>query len=80
MLTELEIYRALTEIFRDVFMRDDITLSAARTAKERVGWVPFKQIEIIIAVESRYHIKFNTRELDSLLSVGDLVRVIANKA
>jgi acyl carrier protein len=79
-MPEAEIYAALEDIFRDVFMRDDITLSAAMTAKDLEGWDSFKQIEIIIAVESRYHIKFNTRELDSLLSVGDLVRVIANKA
>jgi len=66
-------------IFHDVFMRDDIKLTPTMTAKDVEGWDSFKQIEIILAVEGRYHIKFNTRELDSLLSVGDLVRVIASK-
>jgi acyl carrier protein len=44
------------------------------------GWDSFKQIEIIMSAEERWKIKFTTRELDSLLSVGDLVRVIATKA
>lgn len=77
---EGEIYPALEEIFRDVFVRDDIRLSADMTAKDLAGWDSFKQVEIIIAVENRYQMKFNTRELDNLLSVGDLVRVIASKA
>ena len=33
MPTEAEIYGALTEIFREVFMRDDLALRAELTAK-----------------------------------------------
>ena len=79
MPAEAEIYAALEGIFRDVFLRDDLRLSPGMTAKDVAGWDSFKQIEIILAVEAEYHIKFNTRELDSLQSVGDLVRVIADK-
>jgi acyl carrier protein len=32
-----------------------------------------------LAVEEKYRIMFNTRELDSLQNVGDLVRVITSK-
>ncbi len=49
MTTEAEIYRDLSEIFADVFMRDDIVLSAPLTAKDVKGWDSFKQIEIIMA-------------------------------
>lgn len=80
MATEAEIYSALTEIFHDVFMRDDLQLSPTLTAKQVQGWDSFKQIEIIMASEERWNIKFSTRELDSLHSVGDLVRLIGTKA
>ena len=76
---ETEIYAALTEIFRDVFLRDDLQLQPDLTAKDVPGWDSFKQIDIILAVEEKYGIKFNTRELDSLQNVGDLARVIAAK-
>jgi acyl carrier protein len=79
-MTEAEIYAALSEIFADVFMRDDIVLSAALTAKDVQGWDSFKQIEIIIATEQRFAIKASTRELDRLQSVGDLVQLIHSKA
>ncbi len=79
MATEAEIDRALTEIFRDLFMREDIVLSPDLTAKQLPGWDSFKQIEIIMASEERWGIKFTIRELDSLRCVGDLARMVASK-
>jgi acyl carrier protein len=76
MPTQDEIYGALTEIFRDVFMRDDLELQPGLTAKDVPGWDSFKQIEIIMATEERFGIRMTTRDLDSLQSVGDLVRVV----
>jgi acyl carrier protein len=76
---ESAIYAALTEIFNDVFMRDDMALTPALSAKDVQGWDSFKQIEIIISVEERFGIKLNTREIDGLKNVGDLAAVIASK-
>ena len=80
MPTEAEIYSGLTEIFHDVFMRDDMVLKPELSAKDVQGWDSFKQIEIIMATEEKYGIKFTTRELDSLQNVGDLLRVVTAKA
>ena len=79
MATEAEIYPALTELFQDIFMRDDIRLSSDLTAKDVEGWDSFKQIEIIIACEEKWGIRFNTRELDTLRSVGDLTALLQTK-
>lgn len=78
-MTETEIYAAMTEIFHDVFMRDDMVLTAGLTARDVAGWDSFKQIEIVMASEERFGVKFHTRELDRLHNVGDLVAVIAAK-
>jgi len=78
-MTEPQIYEALTTIFHDVFLRDDMVLSAGLSAREVPDWDSFKQIEIIIAVESHFGIKFQTREMDALANVGDLVRLITDK-
>ena len=80
MPSEAEIYSGLTEIFHDVFMRDDLVLKPELSAKDVQGWDSFKQIEIIMATEEKYGIKFTTRELDSLQSVADLVRVVTVKS
>src|SRR5258708_2393957 len=79
MANDTEIYGDLAEIFHDVFMRDDIKLSPGLTAKGVQGWDSFKQIEIIMACEEKWGIKFNTRELDALRSVGDLATMVGKK-
>ena len=49
MATEAEIYPALTTIFHDIFLREDLTLTPELSAKDVPGWDSFKQIEIIMA-------------------------------
>lgn len=76
-MTDSDIYEQLTEIFHDLFLRDDITLTPETTAEDVEGWDSFKMIEIVMAVESRFGIKVKSKELDQLQSVGDLARLIA---
>lgn len=78
-MEEAEVYLQLTQIFRDVFMRDDLELRPTLTAKDVPGWDSFKQIEIILGVEQKYKIKFHTRDLDGLRNVGDLARTVLVK-
>jgi acyl carrier protein len=80
MSDETQIYADLTEIFKEVFGSDEMTLTPTLSAKDVAGWDSFKQIEIIVSVEEKFGIKLNTREIDSLKNVGDLVGVIARKA
>ncbi len=78
-MTEIEIYSALTEIFHEVFRNDDMVLSPMLSAGDVAGWDSMKQIELIVATEERFHIKFRTRELDQLKTVGDLVTLVGNR-
>jgi acyl carrier protein len=71
-----EIYSALREIFADVFGRDDIVLNANTSAKDVADWDSFRQIEIVVAVQERFGVKFRTRDLDELRNVGDLARFV----
>jgi len=79
MTDQAKIYADLTEIFNDVFMRDDMSLTPELSASDVAGWDSFKQIEIMVSVEERFGIKLNTREIDGLRNVGDLAQVIAKK-
>ena len=79
-MSEAEIYAALTEIFRDVFLDDDMQLTPALSARDVDGWDSFKQTEIILATETRFGIRLKTQEIDNLSCVGDLAGVIAGHA
>ncbi len=79
MIEQAKIYEGLTEIFNDVFMKDDMKLTPELSAKDVAGWDSFKQIEIMVSIEERFNIKLNTREIDALKNVGDLADIIAKK-
>ena len=78
-MTETEILAALTDVLREAFGDDTLTVTPETTAKDVPGWDSFKQIEIIMATEERWGMRFTTRDLDGLRCVGDLIAVVAAK-
>ncbi len=78
-MTTEAIYAQLTEIFRDLFDDDSIVLTSQTTAADIPGWDSFNHINLIVACESKFKVKFNTAEIESLHNVGHLVDVIAAK-
>lgn len=78
-MTEQQIYDELTDIFRDVFADDDIVARPELSAKDVPGWDSFNHINVIVASELRFGVKFKASEIDSLRNVGDFARLIASK-
>ena len=76
---QADLYRELTAVVREVLDDDGVVLTPELTAKDVPGWDSFKQIEIILALEDRHGVKFSSRELDGLHSVGDLARTLLAK-
>ena len=77
MIDDATVYRELAPIFSDVFMRDDIALGPDLSARDVEDWDSFKQIEIIIAVEQRFSVKFTSKEVDTMRTLGDLAAIVA---
>jgi acyl carrier protein len=75
-----KIYDTLRDIFAEVFMRDDIWLSASLTAKDVAGWDSIKQVEIIMETEQRFGLRFSSSEVDSFRNVGDIVSAVMRRA
>lgn len=74
-----EIYARLTEIFHEVFDDQSITPTPGMTAGDVEEWDSLNHINLIVAIESRFGIKFKTAELESLRDVGHLVEMIDKK-
>lgn len=70
----------LSVIFRAVFDRRDLIVTTAMTARDIPGWDSFKQVEIIMACESRFGFEFEPHEIDELGNVGDLLDVVTRHA
>lgn len=74
-----EIYAALTEVFHDVFEDDSIALRDTTTASDIAEWDSQNHINLILAVEMRFGVRFRTSEIEGLKNVGELVSVIEAK-
>jgi acyl carrier protein len=74
-----EIYATLTAIFHDLFDDDTLVLTPELTAEEVPEWDSFNHINLIVAIESHFNIKFQTAELEQLHTVGHLADLIQQK-
>ena len=75
-----DIYAALNEIFRDVFDDPSLVVRPEMSAKDIPEWDSFNHINIIVAAEQRFGVKFRTADIDGLKSVGEFVDLIAQKS
>jgi acyl carrier protein len=69
----------LTEVFRDVFDDDSLVISNSTSAEEIPDWDSQNHVQLILAIEQRFRIRFRTAEIETLKSVGDLVALIDRK-
>jgi acyl carrier protein len=75
-MTREEVYERLNEVFQDVFDDDEISVNDATTAKDIEGWDSLEHINLIVAVESEFGIKFNMGQVNGMKNVGEMVDYI----
>jgi acyl carrier protein len=78
-MQQQDIYDQLTGIFHDLFDDESIVLSPGLTADDIPEWDSFNHINLIVAIEARFGIKFQTAELESMQTVGHLADLIQSK-
>jgi acyl carrier protein len=75
-----EIMARLTPIFRDVFNDDALVINEGMTAADVETWDSLSNINMIIAVEKAFGVKFSIKDVRSLKNVGELLELIKRKA
>ena len=78
-MTQQDINPKLTGIFRDIFDDETLELRPGLTATDVPEWDSFNHINLIVAVESQFGVKFQTAELESMQTVGHLTDLIQSK-
>lgn len=73
----------ITKVFKEVFDDDTLELTRQTTALNIDGWDSMMQVNLVIAVEQEFGVRFSGKEMSSFQSVGDLedlVRARLNEA
>lgn len=73
------IYEKLNNVFRNVFDDESITVNENTTANDIDEWDSLEHINLVVAVEKEFNVKFNMGEVNSLKNVGEMVELIDSK-
>ncbi len=74
-----DILARIQEVFRDELEVDDLVLTDETTADDVEEWDSLSHVQLVVALEKAFNIKFTSREILSWDNVGDLVDCIGKK-
>lgn len=78
-MTQAEILNEIQDIFRDILDNEDIQLSENTTADDVEEWDSLTHIQLVVAIEKHFKVKFSSKEILSWNNVGDLTNSLIEK-
>ena len=79
-MTREEIFKKLNEVFRYVFDDEDITVTESTSAETIEDWDSLSHINLVVAVEKEFGVKFSMGETQKMKNVGEMVDIIMERA
>lgn len=78
-MDKTEVLTRVQDIFRDVLDDEEIVLEDSTTANDVEDWDSLTHIQLVVAIEKAFKIKFLSKEILSWKNVGEMVACIASK-
>lgn len=75
----MTILQELTPIFQEVFDDEGIVLTRQTTADDIDAWDSLSHMNLIMAVELKFKVRFALGELQALKNVGELADLVEKK-
>lgn len=72
------VFGKLNEIFSNNF-DEDIVLTEESSSSDINGWDSLEQINLVVAIQDEFKVKFNIEEVNSMKNVGEMVNLILEK-
>ena len=69
----------LNEVFQDVFEDEDLQVQAQTSARDIDDWDSLMHVNLVLAVESRFDVRFTSTEVARLKDVGELMALVEKK-
>ena len=74
-----DILARIQDVFRGELELDDLVLTDETTAEDVEEWDSLSHIQLVVALEKEFGLKFTSREILSWDNIGDLVDCINKK-
>lgn len=69
----------LNKVFCQVFDDEDLRITEETTAADIEDWDSLEHINLIVACEKKFSMKFDISEIAKMKNVGDMVKMIMEK-
>lgn len=78
-MDRVEILKQINEIFRDTLDNDELEILEKTTANDVEEWDSLTHIQLVVAVEKNFGVRFTSKEIQSWKNVGEMVDSILSK-
>lgn len=78
-MDKFEILNQFNDIFRDILDNEDIVLTEETIAKDVEEWDSLSHIQLIVAIEKHFKIKFLSAEIRIWKNVGEMIESVVKK-
>ena len=73
------ILEKINEVFIDILDNDELVINKATTANDVEEWDSLTHIQLVVAIEKSFNIRFNSKEIQSWKDVGEMMTCIQEK-
>lgn len=74
-----DILNEVTAVFSDTLDEDKLQLQESSTADDVEGWDSLTHVQLVVAVEKKFKIRFTAKEIQGWKNVGELIDSISSK-
>jgi acyl carrier protein len=78
-MTKEEVLQKVNDIFIDILDNEDIVLTYDTTANDVEDWDSLTHIQLVVAIEKQFKVRFTSLEIQSWKNVGEMIDCILGK-
>lgn len=75
-MNDAEILSTLQDILRDVFDDESVVISPESSAADFPAWDSLSNVNIMVATEMRFGVRFKASEVEGLRNIGELIALV----
>lgn len=78
-MTRNEMLQHVNTVFRETLDNDQLIISESTAASDIEEWDSLTHIQLVVAIEKKFFIRFNSMEINSWKNVGEMLDCIQRK-